>query len=249
MSDNNLETVLPALKEKTDKYLVKSWSREAGEKDHFRMSSLGLCHRRRMYERLGEAETNPNTFSQMKRMASGEWMHNFYYDLWEKSVDDVGVKILSKEEEVNIPEFQLKGHYDAKIGVDGHEILVDLKSQDPKAFYYYKKTGFTKKPWQEMQLGGYLMATGVTEGVIWLFEPVYFGEVLFPVFLTDELKAKIHKDMSKLLKEYEQKKLPEVDYNTSPQQGLWECKYCSFRDKCFAETPEHKVKYQKGDDK
>lgn len=193
-------------------------------------SEIGLCMRKLWYSYIFPAETKPEL---LKIFEVGNILHDFVVQVI-KSDKNPDVELLKSEFPLRLDsgDFVVSGRVDNLVLVkaDNKEVLVEVKSTSDVE-YVAEAAGHNK-----MQLQLYMYITGIRNGVLLYLDK---KNLLSKVFAVDYDEAEAKRiigrfaELHRLLKE---KKLPEPEARQS-QDTLWQCKFCEFRERCYAATP------------
>jgi len=130
---------MPSLREQLDGVISKEFYSQL-PKDYWRVSSIGMPFDA-YHRRLGTA-TDPIDDYDLSRsqmlMKMGTLVHELIQEETKKCEK---VKILGMEDTVSSDEYNVKGHYDIYVEIDGKKILYDIKTVNSFAYSHMKKEG------------------------------------------------------------------------------------------------------------
>ena len=160
-----------------------------------------------------------------------------------QTLRDAGMKIIEQQRAFDWKKFELSGHIDGMIAVDGQKIPLEIKSASPNSFYAIKSAGpmdliNSKYYWQRRypaQILLYMLMSNSERGVL-LFKNKVNGELKQIDFqLNDETLAYCEEILKKL--ERVNASVKEILAGAEvpkPSHFIEECKTCPFRDThCF----------------
>jgi len=202
-----------------NKHLREQREKEPRETDYFRVSGMGQCFRKRLYERTN-AESMPLDDRTLRVFMVG----NLYHKYLQSVCKDAGV-LVESELEVKDDIFNIKGHIDAIVKIGDEHVLYDFKTVNSRKFTYIKKEG---DPHYVKQLLTYLWLAPkkynikearllyISKDDMRMYEQMYT--------LDDNYIESIKKEMEELNR-YLKDEPEEID--NSPMQD-WECNYCQY---------------------
>tara|TARA_Y100000593_G_scaffold14055_1_gene26372 strand:+ start:1770 stop:2531 length:762 start_codon:yes stop_codon:yes gene_type:complete len=220
-----------------------------GNEHYFQASNSGNCARKIFYTSVEKVEpTNPPDDRSSRLLRLGTIVHedlqsaftnivnyNSYLLKKEKEVKEKKFKV-HMEEEIQIPEFNVRGFYDLVIECDDKVYLYDFKTM--ASFSWSLKFGRKYKSpnqsdHQELQLGTYGYAIkkkfGSLDGMFLCYYKKDDSRMkIIPVSLDYVDKAKrFWKNVNEEIKGG----LPMFNLGVSPASS-WNCRYCQFYDHC-----------------
>ena len=228
--------------------------RYKGKEHHFQASSSGMCARKIYYSSVENIEpTNPPDKRASRLLRLGTIVHedlqnaftnivnyNRYLLKKEKEVKEKKFEV-HMENEVIIPEWNVRGFYDLVINCSSGVYLYDFKTM--ASFSWSMKFGRKYKDknpssHQELQLGTYGYAIKKEFGRLDGMFLCYYKKddsvmKCVPVPLTYVSRAYL---FWKNIKDEHKQGLPQFRDGVSPVQK-WQCNYCQFLDLC---KPPHK---------
>jgi CRISPR/Cas system-associated exonuclease Cas4 (RecB family) len=193
-------------------------------------SEIGMCMRKTFYSYKFPTEIKPDL---VKIFEVGNILHDFVVDVL-KSEKTPGIKLLKSEFpfEEKINDFTISGRIDDLILLElsGKEVLVEVKSTG--------NIDFVREAMHHnvMQLQLYMHLLKIHNGVVLYIDKRNLQSKVFSISY-DENEAKKILDRFKALhtsltKDY----LPDPEARAS-REGVWMCKYCEYREKCYEENP------------
>ena len=163
---------------------------------------------------------------------------NLHEDALMREIQDAGFLVIEQQRAYEWRKFELSGRIDAKIGVNGSYIPLELKSCSPNVFAAVRDMApsdmlKSKYPWVRKypaQILLYMLMEGVNAGIM-LFKNKTTGEKAQKLFILDD-------DMlayaESILKKLERVNLYVRDGEAPPAERCEECRGCGFaKTSCF----------------
>lgn len=194
-------------------------------------SEIGMCLRKTWYSYKFPMEMKPDL---LKIFEVGNIMHDFVVHVL-KSEKNPHVQLLKSEFpfQETIDDFTISGRIDnlLLIKASGKEILVEVKSTGD--------IGFVREaaPHNVVQLQLYMHLVGVHNGILLYIDKKNLQSKVFVVDYKKEEAEKILERFKLLHGALTEDKMPEPEAR-SASKTLWMCRFCEYRDKCYAETPK-----------
>ncbi len=195
-------------------------------------SEIGNCLRKVWYTYKYPLELKPEL---IKIFEVGNIMHDFVVEVL-KSEKNPDIELLKSEFPVKqeIEDFLISGRVDNLILIkaSGKNVLVEVKST--------MDIGYIREaqPHNIVQLQLYMHIIGVHNGILLYIDKKNLQSKIFEIKY-DENKAKEIIERFKLLhKSIKEDTLPEPEAR-GDRKTLWMCRYCEYREKCYAETPQN----------
>ena len=218
-----------------NKFITNYLKREQRQKVQGRYypSEIGMCMRKLWYSYRFPAETDPEL---MKIFEMGNMLHDFVVKVM-KSDKNPEVDLLRSEFPLQLDGdgFLVSGRVDNLILVkaSGQEVLVEVKSSG--------EIGFVKEasPHNKMQLQLYMHVTGIHNGILLYIDKKNLQSKVFSVEYSEEEAKRIIERFALLHKLLQEGRLPEPEARKG-KDTTWMCKFCEFRDRCYAATPMSK---------
>lgn len=193
-------------------------------------SEIGTCLRKVWYSYKFPRETDPEL---MKVFELGNILHDFVVKVL-KSDKNPEVELLKTELpfKQEIEDFLVSGRIDniILIRASGKNILVEVKSTGN--IDYVEDAA----PHNIVQLQLYMHATGIHDGILLYVDKRNLKSKVFPI-LYDEAAAMKIIDRFKALNKFLKAGVPPDPEAREKRSTIWMCKYCEYRDKCYAEIP------------
>ena len=237
-------------------------NRYKGKEHYYHAAASGSCARKLYYHAVVQAdETNPMNDATKRKLRLGTIFHQdmencadyiVNYKVTQeltsnykatqeltslKSLKDFKVNYkLTQEEEIIIPEFNVRGFFDLLVETkEGEIILIDYKTIG--SWPWKLKFGKDKKPSTnlryELQMGTYGYAIekkyGRIDGLVLLYynkDTSVIKHVSVPLKFVD-----LAYEYWSLIHHLHQSGLPAMEKGVSPVED-WECNYCQFHDLC-----------------
>jgi len=100
---------------------------------------------------------------------------NMIEDMAIRELQDAGIEVIEQQRSFTWPEFELSGHIDAMLKVDGQRVPLEIKSINPHDFHKINSVSdmLNGKPWQRKypaQLMMYMMMSGESEQGVFYFK-------------------------------------------------------------------------------
>ena len=194
-------------------------------------SEIGSCMRKTWYTYKYPVEIEPRL---LKVFEVGNIMHDFVVEVL-KSEKNPHIELLKSEfpfkEEVE--DFTISGRVDNLILVksDNQQLLVEVKST--ASIDHVREAS----PHNVVQLQLYMHSLGVHDGILLYIDKRDLRTRLFEIKYNEmEAKAIIER-FKRLHSHLKNDKIPEPEARAI-HETLWMCRYCEYRDKCYAETPK-----------
>lgn len=193
-------------------------------------SEIGMCLRKVWYSYKFPMEIKPDL---LKIFEVGNIMHDFVAEVL-KSEKNPHVQLLKSEFPFrkDIDDFTISGRIDNLLLVkaSGKEILVEVKSTTDISFVR------EAAPHNVVQLQLYMHVLGVHNGILLYIDKKNLQSKVFEVPYKKEEAEKIIERFRALHKGIVSDTIPEPEARGS-SKTLWMCRYCEYKDKCYAETP------------
>ncbi len=193
-------------------------------------SEIGLCMRKLWYSYKTPAETKPEL---LKIFELGNIMHDFVVDVLE-SRKTPDVELVKSEFPLRLDGkgFVISGRVDNLILVrsSGKEILVEVKST--------ADVGSVQEASEhnKMQLQLYMYITGIKHGILLYVDKKNLQSKIFKVEYDEDEAERIVERFGLLHRFLTEGRLPEPEARAK-QEDLWQCRFCEFRERCYAATP------------
>jgi hypothetical protein len=155
-----------------------------------------------------------------------------------REIEDAGLSIIEQQRPYEWPKFELSGRIDAKIGVNGSYVPLELKSCSPNVFRAILDMApgemvKSKYPWVRKypaQILLYMMMEGASAGII-LFKNKTTGEKCQKLFILDDAMLEYTETILKKLETVNEW----VAHNDAPPaERIADCEGCGFaKTSCF----------------
>jgi len=193
-------------------------------------SEIGLCMRKLWYSYKFPSEIEPDL---LKIFEVGNILHDFVVDVLQ-SDKNPEVDLIKSEFPLRLDreEFVVSGRVDNLILVkaNGKEVLVEVKSTSDVALV--NEAAMHNK----MQLQLYMHITGIHNGILLYLDKKNLQSKVFVLDYDEEEAKKIVERFGMLHDKLKLGKLPEPEARSS-KETIWQCKFCEFRERCYAATP------------
>lgn len=193
-------------------------------------SEIGLCMRKLWYSYRFPSETPPEL---LKIFEVGNIMHDFVVRVLDsKKTPDV---------ELVKSEFPLRFDGDGFIVSGRVDNLILIKSSDKEVLVEVKSSGdvgFINQAahHNKMQLQLYMHITGIHNGILLYLDKKNLLSKVFTVEYDEEEANRIIGRFAALHKSLTEGKLPEPEARANKEE-TWMCKFCEFKERCYAATP------------
>ena len=211
--------------------------RYTGREEWFHASGAGMCLRKHRFAHIDMIESAPKSDKSMRLLRLGELVHDDFEKAVHHFVDKYNIEDaeLLTEQEIKIPEWNVRGFFDVVIGSTG--ILYDIKTAN--SFKFKKLFGRSPDPNPannyELQLGTY---------AYW-YEKEYDKRLRMALVYYNKDNSQIrelfvNRNCIRLATEYWQMvnnltthDVPPVELGTAPAYS-WECnpEYCQYFEHC-----------------
>ena len=193
-------------------------------------SEIGNCLRKVWYTYKFPVELKPEL---IKIFELGNIMHDFVVEVL-KSEKTPEVELLKSEFPVRqeFDDFLVSGRVDNLILVkaSGKNVLVEVKStMDVNRIE-------EAQPHNIVQLQLYMHLIGVHNGILLYIDKKNLQSKIFEVKYDEKQALAIIERFRQLHRALLDDKIPEPEARAD-RKTLWMCRYCEYRDKCYAETP------------
>ncbi len=193
-------------------------------------SEIGLCMRKLWYSYKFPSEIETDL---LKIFEVGNIMHDFVVDVL-KSDKNPDVDLIKSEFPLRLDrgDFVVSGRVDNLILVkaNGKEVLVEVKSTSDVAFVN------EAAPHNKMQLQLYMHITGIHNGILLYLDKKNLQSKVYVVDYDEEEAKRVMERFGMLHDNLKLGKLPEPEARSS-KDTTWQCKFCEFRERCYAATP------------
>ena len=193
-------------------------------------SEIGMCLRKVWYSYKFPLEIMPDL---LKIFELGNIMHDFVVEVL-KSEKNSHVQLLKSEFPFkhDVDDFTISGRIDNLLLVkaSGKEVLVEVKSTADEG--YVKEAA----PHNVVQLQLYMHVLGIHNGILLYVDKKNLQSKVFEVPYEKEEAEKIIERFKALHKNLVSDTVPEPEARGA-SKTLWMCRYCEYKDKCYAETP------------
>jgi len=194
-------------------------------------SEIGTCLRKIWYSYKFPMEIKPDL---IRIFELGNIMHDFVVHVL-KSDKNPHVELLKSEFPFkhNVDDFTISGRIDnlLLIKASGKEILVEVKSSADIAFIR------EAAPHNVVQLQLYMHLLGVHNGILLYIDKKNLQSKVFEVQYKKDDAEEIIERFKTLHSALTKDTLPEPEARGS-QKTMWLCRFCEYKDKCYAETPK-----------
>ena len=210
------------------------------DRDAFRISSAGSCVRKIYYQQTKVKETNLTDPRMDLVFRCGDWVHDEVRKLL-TGIEGISLALVEKTLTLSVGRGTIKGHCDGVILAGRRKVLFDIKTMSKYGYELLKKGKVSpeylyqivcyKQALKEMALCDvtdcWIIGVNRERMELTIHEldwtPDDYQSIL------EELYFK-HADYEEALKKNE----PPDPLPTSPSNYLpWNCRYCSFMDKCW----------------
>lgn len=196
-------------------------------------SSLCGCERQAAFKFVnmpGRSVIDPETEAIFD---DGKWRHHKWQATFrdmEKVLGKKKFRLITYEEDVEIPELFIAGALDACIAIDGQKWIVDFKGINSWGFEYVFREN---KPHEThvLQLLAYMVARRVRRGMIMYDHKDRSKTVIFVVQFTNKQWAEVVKWSEKVLRQIEERELPPMSINCQAGNFLFE--KCPWTHVCY----------------
>ncbi len=193
-------------------------------------SQIGSCLRKIWYSYKFPIDTSPEL---VKIFELGNILHDFVVEVL-RSEKNPDIQLVSTE----LPfrqeseDFLVSGRIDNIIIIkaSGRSILVEVKSTGNVDFIE------DAMPHNVVQLQLYMHATGIHDGVLLYIDKRNLRSKVFPVPYSEEEAKKII-DRFRTLHKFLKAGVPPDPEARESRKTTWMCRYCEYRQKCYAEIP------------
>jgi len=196
-------------------------------------SEIGICMRKLWYSYRFPGETQPDL---LKIFEVGNIMHDFVVRVLQ-SRKTPDIELVKSEFPLRFDgeDFIVSGRVDNLILIksSGQEVLVEVKSVADVS--YVSEAAHHNK----MQLQLYMFITGIKHGILLYLDKKNLQSKVFTVEYDEEETKRIIARFGELHGYLKIGKLPDAEGRRSVE-STWMCKFCEFRERCYAATPMSK---------
>lgn len=193
-------------------------------------SEIGSCMRKTWFSYKYPQEVKPDL---LKIFEMGNIIHDFVVDVL-KSEKNPDVELLKSEFPFrqDMGEFTISGRVDnlILIKLSGKNVLVEVKSTSDISFVR------EPSPHNVAQLQLYMHFTGVHNGMLLYVGKKDLQSKIFTIDYDKEKALDIIKRFKNLHACLTKEIIPDPEARASNKTN-WMCRYCEYKDKCYAETP------------
>jgi hypothetical protein len=210
-----------------DAQIAKDYEREErATPTCWRSSGLGSCLCGRYLERIGMPADEEFDARTLRVFSAGNKWEDWVMENIKK---DTTIQV-EQQLEFEIPEYNFKGHADARITKDGKRKVLEVKSKNSRAFWYMAKKGEGANLHHKMQLWSYLWGLGEKEGAILYVEKDTETILEYPVYYDDiELQLMVKGELDILQRAWKLQVAPEPIRDPKD----WRYKYCRWHKQCL----------------
>jgi len=232
MTDSNYESIDEAICAYIDKGSYNS------KKEFWSVSSLGRCKRQQYLRRSGVSGVFTVSYSSRMQAYDGDGIHAKIQSALQK----MGVLVNAEETITNIP-LQLRGRYDALVMLKSGLCLMDIKTQNQKAWARRKKKGVrSADAHHRRQVLAYLYLLkehypDLKDARIYYVNRNTGEREEFRLAITEEDTKSILAELQDLNRHWADQTLPPLTEDAN------DCQFCEFSSTCYGNSPVPKGRY------
>lgn len=199
------------------------------DNDWWFASELGRCLRSQVFRRLGAPKSQPINYAFKMLANDGIAAHN-----WREEAARKMNCILETETHIRDENLRYKGRFDLLAFLNNELYVIDIKTQNPKAFSIRKQKSENEKieEFQKRQIGSYIYFMKrrypmLNKGLLYYYDRAYGEREEYIFELTDDLVDKILGELNMLNSHWADNKIPVV------KRPTWNCKFCPYKKICI----------------